>query len=559
MKTIDAYKEKQQHTISILQNLLDYLNEGKKYGIKVNSKTIEKIQNAINKTEENKLKISLIGGFSEGKTSIAAAWSEQYDESTMKISQAESTDEIKIYNCNDDYILIDTPGLYGFKETADKEKYKDITKNYISESDIILYIMPSDNPIKQSHKEDLIWLFKELALISRTVFVLSRFDEEADIEDEDNYQDVLKIKKHNIIERLVDFGIIEVGYTPSIVAVSANPYGDGIDYWLNNLEEYKKISHIKELQNATFNKIKEDGGKNKLILSSQQSIVKDILIKSLPIAETKINNTIEEIKKLQKMYLNSKNDLMKFEKNISRIKINLRKYIADYFTDLILQADGTTLETINEFFEKNIGEEGIIIETNIQNEFSKQIGVIKGEINVFRFKIHTDIQHYNNIVGKMAFDGLKIGSTCLKNGSVKINNQQILAFRDHFKINYKIKPWGAIKLADKVTKGFTYLGAFIGIGIEVWDSYSTTKKKQTFQEVKKEVHQNLEVQRKAYLDLINDSNLFIKYFFPEYSSLVEQITELEKEVQNKETFKSSFEQWKHRAEVIDAEFTEIIK
>ena len=52
----------------------------------------------MNEVETNKLKVALIGGFSEGKTSIAAAWLEKLDKSTMKITHQESSDEVKIYD-----------------------------------------------------------------------------------------------------------------------------------------------------------------------------------------------------------------------------------------------------------------------------------------------------------------------------------------------------------------------------------------------------------------------------------------------------------------------------
>ena len=55
--------------------------------------------------------------------------------------------------------------------------------------------MNSTNPIKDSHKEDLQWLFRELNLLPRTIFVLSRFDEVADVEDENDYMQNLNIKK----------------------------------------------------------------------------------------------------------------------------------------------------------------------------------------------------------------------------------------------------------------------------------------------------------------------------------------------------------------------------
>ncbi|KNZ40568.1 LeoA/HP0731 family dynamin-like GTPase [Acetobacterium bakii] len=268
METINVFQMKQKKTVEILKKTLVFLEEGKQFGIEIDEKQIEKVKIGISATGDEKLKVALIGGFSEGKTSIAAAWSEHYDKSTMKISQSESSKEIVFYSL-DDIDLIDTPGLFGFKESADKEKYKDITKKYVSEAHLVLYVMNPNNPIKESHKEELVWLFKDLNILPRTVFVISRFDEEVDIEDNDDYEYGLKIKKENILGRLNDFRIISPGEEVSIVAVSANPFEKGIDYWLDHLEEFKKLSHIKLLQEATTNKIKSAGNTTALILSSE--------------------------------------------------------------------------------------------------------------------------------------------------------------------------------------------------------------------------------------------------------------------------------------------------
>lgn len=55
----------------------------------------------------------------------------------MNISQQESSSEVAIYDFKDQLQIIDTPGLFGFKEktnasTEQIEKYKDITKRYVS-------------------------------------------------------------------------------------------------------------------------------------------------------------------------------------------------------------------------------------------------------------------------------------------------------------------------------------------------------------------------------------------------------------------------------------------
>lgn len=553
METIDYFKQQQTRTIEILERLLEFLKDGQKFGIVLNEEITYKIGVGINKISSEKLKVALIGGFSEGKTSIAAAWAEKYDTSTMKISQTESTDEVNIYEM-DDFELIDTPGLFGFKETEKQEKYNDITKKYVSEANLVLYVMNPNNPIKESHKDDLIWLFKDLDLLSRTVFVISRFDEEADIEDEDDFKQRFHTKRENLLLRLHDFGIIHADQEVSIVAVSANPFGEGIDYWLSNLDEYKKISHIGDLQIATTQKIKESGGGNTLVVASQRSIVRDVIIREMPVARDRVAKAIEEMKKIQSACMDIQIELDKSERKISNVRIDLRGFITEYFTDLILQVKGTDLDTIEAFFERNIGEEGVVLDTDIQNEFERQLGKMVREISQAEMSFNASINHYNHIVGDMALNGMKVGGDFLKKGSVQVTSSNVLAARDLLMPSMKFKPWGAVKHAKKLSKGLALFGAVLGIGIEAWDSWSERKKKTEFENVVKEVVQNFNKQRHEYLGFINDNEKFIEQLFPNYIDLVNRVIEMKEEVNKRENFQREFEEWKHQGEIVEADF-----
>lgn len=248
-ETLKQFKENQKRNQENLKKLLDFIQTGEKYGIEIEESFKAKINSAIQSTA--KLRVALVGGFSEGKTSIAATWIERLDKS-MKIDH-----EIE---------LVDTPGLFGFKEKiADSgkiERYKDITKKYVSEAHLILYALNPSNPIKESHKDDLNWLFRTLNLLSR-IFVISRFDEEADIEDEEDYNKRFKIKKENIQKWLNDLISLSEKEKKGliIVAVAANPFDLGVEHWLKHKEEFQKLSHTKTLQDATQKKIKENGGK----------------------------------------------------------------------------------------------------------------------------------------------------------------------------------------------------------------------------------------------------------------------------------------------------------
>ncbi|WQT08188.1 50S ribosome-binding GTPase [Helicobacter pylori] len=279
-ETLEQFKRNQKRNQEILKKLLDFVHTGEEYGIKVEESLKDKIRNAIKDVSGQKLKVALVGGFSEGKTSIAAAWIERLDKESMNIDHQESSDEVQIYHIDNEMELVDTPGLFGFKEkitdSSKIERYKDITKKYISEAHLILYALNPSNPIKESHKDDLNWLFRTLNLLSRTIFVISRFDEEADIEDEEDYNKRFKIKKENIQNRLNDLISLSEKEKESliIVAVAANPFDLGVEHWLKHQEEFQKLSHIKALQDATQKKIKENGGKLTIIEETKKASFK---------------------------------------------------------------------------------------------------------------------------------------------------------------------------------------------------------------------------------------------------------------------------------------------
>lgn len=551
METIEQFKAEQERIINILERLEKFIIDGQRFGITLDEILNKKILNEISGIKSEKLKVALIGGFSEGKTSIAAAWSENYNKDTMKIDASESSDEIQIYHL-DDFDLIDTPGLFGYKETSSKVKYKEITRRYISEANLILYVMNPSNPIKDSHREELNWLFKELELLNRTIFVISRFDEETDIEDPEEFNSKFKIKKENICSRLNDFEIISEEQKIPIVAVSANPFGEGLDYWLSNLDEYHQISHIKDLQKVTTQKIKDSGGKNSFSIATSRSIIQDTFQRQLPIVQEKVTSVIEEVNKLKTMLNEIQTEQKKSEKNINFARIELRTFISELFTDLILQVKGTDFDTFDEFLEKNIGTDGIVLETTLQNEFERQLDTISDEISKSETSFNTSINHYNNMTRDLAFKGAKIGGEFLKN--IRLSNESILAARDLLMPAFKFKPWGAIKLADKLSKGFATLGVGIDLGVEAIDSYQEKKKKDEFNAIKNKIVGNLEEQRKAYIDFINDSTKLINQFFPSYFDLTNNISQIQEEVVKRQNFQNEFESWKNEGEIIEADF-----
>ncbi|WQX70241.1 50S ribosome-binding GTPase [Helicobacter pylori] len=547
-ETLEQFKKNQERNQKNLQKSLDFVHTGEEYGIKVEESLKDKIRNAMKDVSGQKLKVALVGGFSEGKTSIAAAWIDRLDEN-MKIDHRESSDEVKIYNIDNEMELVDTPGLFGFKEkitdSGKIEHYKDITKKYVSEAHLILYALNPSNPIKESHKDDLNWLFRTLNLLSRTIFVISRFDEEADIEDEEDYNKRFKIKKENIQNRLNDLISLSEEEKESliIVAVAANPFDLGVEHWLKHQEEFQKLSHIKALQDATQKKIKENGGKLTIIEEAKKSVIQDVVYRQMPPAKQALQDINREMEYLNKTLEKRRKDIQDLNKEISQARIHLRDFIIRYFSDLILQVSGTSLETFNDFVTREIGDKGINIDTRVQNEFEKQTQGIFNELAKIETSFNADIGLFEKHAGTFG----RIGIDLLKQSKF-INTTNIKAARDGIvavakftgiDLALKFKPWGAVNLAGSINKGLP----LIGLAFEVWDSWKESQKIEKLEKAKGEMESDFNNQKQEILALINDETRFKQTCFPSVFELEETIQACEESVKKTQECAQGLEKW----------------
>lgn len=560
-QTLSEFKAQKNKNEQALNKLLAFINEGKSLGIEIDNAFVEKLKKSLSGVSAQKLKIALVGGFSEGKTSIAAAWLERLDKKSMKINHQESSDEVSIYDIDSDLELIDTPGLYGFKEKFNDEnkieKYKDITKKYVSEAHIILYVLNSSNPIKDSHKDDLNWLFRTLNLLPRTIFVLSRFDEIADVEDEADYQKQFETKKKNVIGRLEELINLspEEKQSLSIVAVAANPFDEGTEYWLSHLDEFKKLSHIETLQKATQEKIAQNGGKLAIVEEAKQSIIHDILYKQLPVAKETNQLINKEVEKLEDIYKKTQKDLAMLNEDISKARIKLREFATSYFSDLIKQLNGTSMETINDFVTQEIGEGGSNIDARVQNEFERQTGKIKGEITRVYTYFDSEVSMFQQIISSsLTKQGLKslaspkiMNATNIKFARDAIVNTGKMIGLD---LGLKFKPWGATNLASKLS---AFLAA-VALILELVDSAKKQQQEQEFLELKEDMRENFNQQKEEILNLVNDDESFKKRFFPNALALEQQLKDIEEGILKQQESQKAFQKWLSDGEVIEVEF-----
>jgi GTP-binding protein EngB required for normal cell division len=564
--TLDAFKAQQSKSLEVLRKLQEFLQEGAQVGVPIDPSLKQKLDGAVQAVAGEKLKVALVGGYSDGKTSIAAAWMEKLDKSTMNISHQESSNEVRIYDVGSDFVLIDTPGLFGFKEQVNAEtnaieKYKDITKKYVSEAHLILYVMDPTNPIKQSHQDDLVWLFRTLNLLPRTVFVLSRFDEVADVEDEAEYKRTLAIKQANVAGRLTELIALQPQETAalSIVGVAANPFDMGTAHWLANLEQFKALSHIASLQAATTQKIAANGGALAIVQEAKNSVIRDVLSKQLPVAIANDERIAIEVDKLESMSTRLRKQLVGAKSQITDVRGSLRGFVVDYFADLILQAKGVNMDTFSDFFEREVGSEGIMVSTRLQNEFERQLKSVTQEISNMKIGFDAEINHFNSTIkqfGKQGLDYL-VKSKVINNTTVLATRDGVVTAAKYIGLDLgkmlKFKPWGATNLA----KGVNGALAVVGLALEAWDSWEQAERRKEFQKAMAKMIENFELQRQELVALI-DGEKFTEQFFASYIELQRDVAEVQKDVEAQREQRSRFRAWRERGEAIDVEFAEVV-
>ena len=223
-----------------------------------------------------------------------------------------------------------------------------------------------------------------------------------------------------------------------------------------------------------------------------------------------------------------------------------------------MQAKGTSLETFNRFFEKEIGSEGININTKIQNEFERQIGSVNLELQKIETNFNAEIESFNKTIRACGKQGLNYLSK-----SKIINKDTVLATRDILVTGaktigldigkyLKFKPWGATKLANGTGAAL----AVIGLAVELWDSYEQKQKEIEFQKAISTMVTNFEKQRSEILDLINSEN-FISNFFPTYIELQNKLQNINQDIASMNEIQQSFRKWVEMGEIIDVEFESI--
>lgn len=297
------------------------------------------------------------------------------------------------------------------------------------------------------------------------------------------------------------------------------------------------------MQDATQKKIKENGGKLTIIEEAKKSVIQDVIHRQMPLAKKEQQGIKIEMEYLNRMIEKRRKDLQNLNSEISQARINLKEFITMYFSGLISQVSGTSLETFNDFVIREIGDGYINMETRVRNAFERETQGIFNEMAKIETGFDADMNFFEKHAGTLG----KIGINFL-NQSGFINATNIKLARDGIAavgklmgmdLAFKFKPWGAVKLAGNLNKALP----LIGIAFEAWDSYNKYQKEQEFEKAKEEMKSNFEEAKEQMIEFINDEAKFKQACFPEIFELERSFQELEESVKKTQECAQGLEKW----------------
>ncbi|WRF47508.1 dynactin subunit 1 [Helicobacter pylori] len=271
--------------------------------------------------------------------------------------------------------------------------------------------------------------------------------------------------------------------------------------------------------------------------------MQDVVDRQMPLAKKEQQNLKRELEDLNKAMEKRRKEIQSLKGEISQARINLKEFITRYFSDLIRQVAGTSLETFNDFVKREIGDEGINIDTRVQNAFERETQGIYNEMAKIETGFNADMNFFEKHAGSLG----KIGINFL-NQSGFINATNIKLARDTIAavgklvgvdLAFKFKPWGAVKLAGNLNKALP----LIGIAFEAWDSWNKYQKEQKLEEAKKGMVSYFDNQKKEILDLINDETRFKQTCFLSALELEKSLQEIKEAIEKTQECDQEFEKW----------------
>lgn len=570
MEHFNSYKMEKKNLlekISIIKNDLLHLQE-MDFDC---SEAFNKLEETVASLNNEVISIVLVGSFSDGKTSVIAGWlGEQTD--SMKIDSDESSDQLEIYkptNLPEKCKIIDTPGLFGSKEKEITDgsliKFSDVTKKYIDQANIIMYVVDAKNPIKDSHKETVRWIMQDLHKIETTIFVINKMDSVSDITDDTDFKKVAEIKKETLRNKVQEIANLSEEETKNlkIACITSNPNEKGFDFWSKNRSIYEQRSRINDLENLTNEVLKNTSSKD-LIAKTGCDVLERIVRENIELIENQIELlTNDVVPELEESLRRNKKDYESTKKQILSKRASYIHDLRKYEKKLKSGLRAASFENIGQFIEDEIGNADGVAGYRIQEEISlisqSYFDEASQKINNLYESFKTENEKQNEVLeAALKKGGAGLANTLKAAGKVPVAQMKniIIAGRDAlgkiFNVTIKFKPWGITKLATGLTKALPIIGAAIDVGMNAIDLAKKNAEKNKFEKIKKDVGEMITSYFKEICDDAMDNEKYLEMFAPQLKELRKNLTMQEETLENQKLRKEQFLKWKKEA--VDVEF-----
>lgn len=506
---------------------------------------LDKIGSALASIESDVLRIALLGAFSDGKTSVVAAWL-GHIMSDMKIDMDESSDRLAVYKPEGlpgECEIVDTPGLFGDKEkTLDGQQvmYEDLTRRYISEAHLILYVVDATNPLKESHGEIAKWVLRDLNKLTSTVFVINKMDEVTDLTEQALFAEQAAIKRDNLklkLQRAADLKPDESAQL-NIVCMAANPNGRGLEFWFGKPEHYESRSRINDLKSTT-ERILKDNVPAVLIAKTGFDVVRDLVAKKLAAAQAQLaelaiyaRENHEELKRIE-------GDIQRGRTDVKRLGGELSRELQAMEKDLLNKLRPLSMEDMRRYLEDEIGyssnDVGYKLNLNIKAAIDRAFAQSSEVTNRISFEIGRQLDKSESFIEAMSEGALHSAGGVLK-GISKVNpsviKDTIFAARDVLGqftgIVIKFKPWEATKLAGAIAKWAGPAGALLSLGADAWKQYKQHELEAELAKMKNDLGEAIKDAFKQIYDLLADDKKVLDFFAPQLRKFEEVVAEMSK-------------------------------
>lgn len=539
----NSFSQEKKRLLDLFSNIIAKIEKLEEKS-KVELKEIKtKINIAINNLESEKFSIAFFGAFSDGKSTILSALTQRLN---IKISPEPTTNNINEY-LFDDYLIIDTPGLFSEYLMHDEK-----TKKYISEANLVIYTVSSTNPLKESHHLTVRWLLNDLGKTDETIFVINKMDEVADITDEKDFDRNCKIKREVVKNTLKQ--IIGTELNPEIICISADPAGLGLEYWMKTeyLDNYQKLSRLDKLKEIIDRFIEKS--KDHLIIKAGISVIKDSIGRVKGQLEREV---LEVLKKSNEI---NSNLIKEQERRLNLLESDIRKQYSNIKEELLVYRESllnkietcVNLYDLRRVYMNDIGEDAYVIEQKVNLIIKKYLSNIEESINAVEKQIEQSVEVHKELSDELMKPllqyGFNFGQKIVSMSTKKIMSKllEIRRSSDILREIIKFSSGGeAIKWASKWAskiKNFAKVLKSLPIIIDIITGGLDILNEKKFKSNKEELENIISI---LFKDLFEDftEKSFQNDYFPLLNDIYEMINHLKKDKEEKESLISMIEDY----------------